>query len=240
MFLLFLDSALLTVWVVMQKYGSRGDLVSGPLGTLAGQLLIVFLMIFSIVFLRMRFTIWHYLGVVLVIGAVIVALIPAIMGGLNVASSAALVVSLIAAIPIAISQTITQYMMKHGMVDIVTLYFFVTLLQSIMTLFAIPLIPILQPNLNWWGDIGPNLRNGFLCLFAGVDSAPGDDCYLAGLWFVGFMLSALAAAIITLIIQKRMSAAASFISSSAAIPPICLCFLFLVDSLFLGTWLVPC
>lgn len=200
------------------KYGSRGDLVSGPVGSLASQVQIVFLMALSILFLRTRYRLWHYVGAFVVTLAVIVVLIPALINGLSVNSAAALVVLILSYIPLTVSVVITQHLLQAGSCDITTAYFVISSVHSVVNLLAIPLIPILQPGVQWWDGIRVNLRDGFLCLLAGRNSAPGDDCPFVGLWFVGYLLTLLGAAVLALVIQKRMSATASSLSSSAAIP----------------------
>jgi drug/metabolite transporter (DMT)-like permease len=148
--------------VLGSKYGSRGDLVSGPVGSLVQQFLIVVLMALSVLVLKMRFRVLHYLGALLVVTAVIVVLIPSMLAGLNVNDAAALAVLILQNIPLSISLLINQHLLKSGMSDLATIYFIVVSIHSVLNLLAIPLIPLLQPNLHWWGDIVPNMRNGFL------------------------------------------------------------------------------
>lgn len=71
-----LVAVLAFLYTVGQKYATRGDYVSGPIGVIAGQMGIVFIMFFSFIFLGTRYTWKHFLGAALVIVAVVVATIP--------------------------------------------------------------------------------------------------------------------------------------------------------------------
>lgn len=236
------QALLVAVFTAGERYGSRGDLVSGPLGLILRSGTTPTVMLLGRLFLGRTFAWTHLLGALLVVGAVPVSLVPSFELGFSRSSASAVVVLLLSVIPLAGVQVWNEYLLQTKRVEKEWLLIFLCLFHVIICVPMFLLAPLFQPGDVGWNfdDIWANARNGFACFFTGQNFAANDECTWAWAWFVSYTVALSSLGVLALFLTKIISAPAVAFSQSVALPIVSLLFILPVFGGFpFSPWLIP-
>ena len=214
---------LIFVYITCQKYGARGDLISGPILVLLSQIGLMIVFVLSIVLGR-RFSFWQFLGAGLVISAVALSLIPDFLSGKIAANWVALIVIICSYFPLSISQMTAERLMQTDLsMDFVNLLLIVVVVHCILNVPALYLIPVFLDEVPYnVSVILENVNNGIVCVFVG---SPSDPCHDVFYWTMAFYVSSILAGLLSILVQKHISAAAASLAITSSIPLAALMFL---------------
>lgn len=224
----FLDS---TAGFMMVFGGSQ---VSGPLQQLLMQAVIPFIIFFSwfaslyfwyFIFRKLlieaEYRVGHIIGASIIVCGLILALVPSFTGGDNSGSSAfGVTMFFLANIPNAISGVYKEIAFK-GDVDLDVNYVnaWVSTWQFAWSLVFMPIVAVLPAEYGGvpFSDIPSNLL-GFCKCFVGINTQADDDCKLAGLFTVGYLMANIVYNIVILAIIKYISAVLLYVASAVIMP----------------------
>ena len=207
-----------------------GVKVSGPMQTLLLQGVVPVTIILSIIFLKSRYTIWQYLGAVVLMVGIVGSMWPFLeqsffgptAGGLN-SSLIWMLLFLSASVPLSTSSVYTEIILMKEDFDIWYLYTCQSIYQFLLGVLMIPIIC-----LPWFGGVSPfeipeQLVFGAKCLF-GINSLETDNCAYGGittLTYIGFNLTW---NIFILLVIKYGSASLMWVASAITLPLANLCY----------------
>jgi drug/metabolite transporter (DMT)-like permease len=214
-------TVLIWLWVLGTRYGSRGDLVSGPIFTVITALPIPLTMLGSLVFLGHRYSVLHYIGGGLVLAAIPLSLMHLFLdpSSFHRNSAVALVVLILSQLPMAVYTVWSEPLLQSGRLDTFWLLFFISLFHTILAIPTFLLTPILVSGVPFTlSAIWANVRDGFTCFFAGTSSSPLDFCADAGFIFIPYSVFIIVYALLGLYIVRNMSASVTALANGAALP----------------------
>ena len=202
--------------------GTKGTLV--PIFT---QSVIPLTMVATIIILRRRFKINHYIGALIVIGGVVSSALTQPDQSTNTVLGNILLIS--AGAPAAIAAVFKEMSFKRQDMDLYYLNAWESMFQFLFSLLLTPLMAVIPPVAVPLSMIPTNIWFGMKCL-AGYNSMVGDDCQGAWLHVLLFVIFDILFNIFLLLVVKHGSAALMFTCNTIALP--------LGDLLFTMPWIV--
>eukprot|EP01112_Ceratiomyxa_fruticulosa_P010799 TRINITY_DN2869_c0_g1_i1.p1 TRINITY_DN2869_c0_g1~~TRINITY_DN2869_c0_g1_i1.p1 ORF type:complete len:436 (+),score=81.08 TRINITY_DN2869_c0_g1_i1:109-1308(+) len=209
--------------------GSRGSYVPGPLSVLLQQSVIIFSFILSLVFLKKKFGVIQYIGALVTIGGIIVSLWPHLREShLQDAKIWAIFLILGSTITTAAALTYMSHTITNK--EMPFLYAW-TCINIFETLAAVPLILAIVPMQGIpFSGMKDNVVDGFLCVFTGKNSLPGDTCQHIGWFFLAYIFFLVFGKLTLTYVLKHGSVVMGMVVLTCAVP--------LADILFTWGWLM--
>lgn len=196
--------------------GARGNYVSGDLVVLFKQFVVPVTMIFSYIFLGTRFRLTHYLGALVILAGILLAL------GNNFHtdssnSKVALGLLFLGGVPLSLAVVYFEYALKYRDLDPFVMWTWVNVWEIV---FALPLVLVILPiqgiPASMWGQ---NIANFFSCFFGQKVVVPTDNlCPDSAYWYIGFWLFLISVKVNQAYLIKWNSGSLMWISATCAVP----------------------
>jgi drug/metabolite transporter (DMT)-like permease len=172
--------------------GSRGNLVPGPVVVLLQQLVVPVTLVLSIIFLKTRYKLWHYLGAAFILTGIFIVLWPKLEDA-DFTDNAiwAMLLLIVSSIPMSSAIVYMEHALKNTKLGIFYMWMWVNIFEFIV---AVPLVFAIVPIqgtkiiLNLATEIlildlgipisetWTNIVNGYKCLIENEPTLPEDQC----------------------------------------------------------------
>jgi len=174
--------------------------------------------------LNVRYRWGHYLGALIIIAGIVVALLHAFLSsdGASGNSVFGIIVFFLSSTPTAFSGVYKEIAFKGADLDIYYVNAWVSVFQFLIGLLFLPVTAIPGFGGLTFDEIPTNLENGARCLFTGHNSittgAHPDDCEFAWAMTLGYIIANIMYNIVILLMLKYGSAALLYVASAVILP----------------------
>eukprot|EP00026_Physarum_polycephalum_P008769 Phypoly_transcript_08869.p1 GENE.Phypoly_transcript_08869~~Phypoly_transcript_08869.p1 ORF type:complete len:357 (+),score=28.79 Phypoly_transcript_08869:158-1072(+) len=210
--------ALLTLANFCLFSGSRGKYLSGPLLTLFQQVATPCTIVLSIVMLKRRFAILHYLGALMIFGGILFVVWPKLVAK-NVDSNNEWWAAGLVMLSTLFHSSAIVYMeknLKYYKMPVLSSWAWINVFELILTFPLVIAIPPVQGIS--FSDIPSNVFNGYACFFANYNYGTNTPCNYVGAWFALYIAVLVSNKLLmTYIIQEGSSVLAT-VSLTCALP----------------------
>eukprot|EP00753_Platysulcus_tardus_P014110 PLAT4064.1.p1 GENE.PLAT4064.1~~PLAT4064.1.p1 ORF type:complete len:419 (+),score=134.14 PLAT4064.1:182-1258(+) len=205
-----------------------GGIVPGPLTVLLLQGVVPVTMLASIIFLRYHYRSRHFLGSALVIAGLFVNVMPFLLGidsRLVAASGAnATVISwnclvyFLSAVPAALSAIYKEHALREEPMDVYYLNAWVAFYQVLIGLLLSPIAYQMEslnrsvPILTNLARLPQNFQQGIACVFSASPSSPQDNCQVALVIVLLFVVASIAYRVLMTVVIKYAGALMAYLS----------------------------
>ncbi|KAL0486437.1 hypothetical protein AKO1_011993 [Acrasis kona] len=219
-------------FILMGVFDAIGVVVStipaayatGPTVVVMAQGIVVINLIASFIFLKFRYTFFHYVGMLLVVCGITIEVFPALAGTQSGADDKYnwvwLLLLFLANIPMAASNVYKEKYLKEAKLDVWYMNAWVALYQLIFGFISFPIVYIPTPDrdgrrtfINFY-DTWTYLGNSWKC-FAGINSQDNDMCDYFYAIFIIFMAFNMTYNILMLIVFQKGSSTLAVVASAA-------------------------
>jgi len=213
-------SSLDTVSMLLSSMAA--PVVAGHVQTLLNQLTLPLLMVFSLIFLAVRYNKYQYLGALLIVGGAVMAAVPNVNstnkdGRENKAWG--LIVYALSLIPFALSNVYREYVFRDKpRVDIFYLMVWTLAIQFVLGWGCVPILAIPAFGGVPLSEVPDQVTLGYKCLMG--DEVQGLECHVGTkpLWFLlGYVLLNFVVSILRLLLIKRASAVLLQVTNAMAL-----------------------
>eukprot|EP00026_Physarum_polycephalum_P011436 Phypoly_transcript_11662.p1 GENE.Phypoly_transcript_11662~~Phypoly_transcript_11662.p1 ORF type:complete len:394 (+),score=35.19 Phypoly_transcript_11662:32-1183(+) len=198
--------------------GGRGKYLSGPLLTLFQQVSVPCTIFLSIVMLRRKFSILHYLGALVILGGIIFVIWPKLIDKQEEKDSEWWAAALVMASTLFQAAAIV-YMeknLKYYQMPFLSSWAWINVFEFILTFPLVIAIPPVQGVR--FHDIPHNILNGYECFFTNKNHLTHTSCDYVGAWFVLFIAVLVCNKLLMTYVIKEGSSALAMISLTCAFP----------------------
>jgi hypothetical protein len=174
--------------------------------------------------LNVRYRWGHYLGALVIISGIVVALLHAFLSSNGASDNTVfgIIVFFLSATPTAFSGVYKEIAFKGADLDIYYVNAWVCVFQFLVGLLFLPITAIPGFGGLTFPEIPDNLENGALCLFTGHNSITTgknvDDCEWAWVMTLGYIIANIGYNIVILLMLKYGSAALLYVASAVILP----------------------
>lgn len=200
----------------LNRTGSRGTLVPGPMLLLLNQAVVPVTMVASIVFLRKRFRLAHYAGVMLILGGMCLSLIPQMGAMRRGATGWAVLLIALASLPSSAAFVKLELEFRGGRMEVVWGWFIINVWQFFLGLLLILAMPF-DDDVSL-AQVPSYMADSLRCLFAGENTYANDVCSIAGTTYVMYWVTNTTMNLIVACVLASLGATVSYIAFTAALP----------------------